>query len=422
MCSPKKNIGENHKTHHIIKAYKTLYDMHRINNYLRIIFLAYKAEIHTVLRNSGALLILVGAAIIYPVIYSFTYGPEMLRELPIAMVDIDNTATSRTLVNMIEATEQVDISEKVISLDEAQKLFAQKKVQGIIMIPAGFESSIIKGEQTSISSYCDASYFLKYKQTLTAVIQSSLTFSAGVEVKRHLVKGSSMEQAIHQVQPITMKFNDLYNPSSGYASFVMPALIIFILQQTLLIGIGLMGGSQRERGRHIHTLRGFDQYPTAIIFGKTLAYGLISSFNAIIALGWVHYWFEFPMNTNILSLLVVLVPFILSTIFMGIAISAVFKKAENSIMILVFLSLIIVFMTGFSWPVSSLPVPLQYLRLIFPCNIIIQPYLRVREMGASLQDVSSEMIMIYGQMLAYFLLTLFIFKNKRSRNNTSVNN
>ena len=389
--------------------------MQKLNNYLRIIFLSYKAEIRTVLRNSGALLILVGAAIIYPIIYSFSYGPELLRELPIALVDMDNTSTSRTLINMIEASEQVDIQEKTATFKEAQTLFAENKINGIVLIPEGFEAEIIKGEQTSISTYCDASYFLMYKQTLTGVLQSTLTFSAGVEVKRHLTKGSSMEQAIHQAQPIAIKFNELYNPSSGYATFVMPALIIFILQQTLLIGIGLMGGAQRERGRHIHTLRGFDKYPSDIILGKTIAYGLISLFNAVIALGWVHHWFGFPMNTSIIELFLVLLPFMLSTIFMGISISAMFKKAENSIMVLVFFSLIIVFLTGFSWPVTSLPVALQYIRLIFPCNIIIQPYLRVREMGVSLQDISTEMIMINVQMFAYFLLSLFIFKRKKRK-------
>lgn len=386
--------------------------MQHISSYIRTIYLACTAEFKTLLRNKGALLILVGAIVIYPIIYSVAYSPELLRELPVAMVDMDNTSSSRTLVKMMDATEQIDLSYRATSLNDAERQFANNVVHGVVLIPEGFEKDLLAGKQTSISSYCDASYLLMYKQTLTGVLQSSMTFSAGVELKRLMVKGSSMDQAIHQIQPITVKYNDLYNPSSGYGSFVMPALIIFILQQTLLIGIGLMGGYQRERGRHIHTIRGLDRYPSAIILGKSLVYALITFFNILFAVICVHHWFNFPSTTNYFNLFLLLLPFVFATIFMGLAISAMFKQAEHSIMVLVFLSLIVMFLTGFSWPITSLPEPLKILRLIFPSNIIIPPYLRVREMGVPLADVSKDLILITGQMVAYFLLTLFIFKQK----------
>lgn len=386
-----------------------------MGNYISTIYLAFKAEFRTVMRNKGALLILVGAIIIYPIIYSIAYSPELLRELPVAVVNLDQSASSRTLEKMIDATEQIDLHCHVGSLKEAENKFASNEVRGVILIPQGFEKDLFSGTQTSISSYCDASYMLIYKQTLTGILQSTLTFSAGVELKRLMVSGSSMDQAMHQIQPIKVKYNDLYNPSGGYGSFVMPALIIFILQQTLLIGIGMMGGFQREHGRHIHTLRGFDNNPSAIILGKSLTYLLITVGNALFALVCVHHWFNFPLNADFITLAALLLPFALSTIFMGISISALFKKAEHSIMVLVFMSLIVIFLTGFSWPVSSLPEALKWIRLIFPCNIIIAPYLRVREMGVAFADVSQEFFLMVGQMGFYFLLTLFIFKQKRRK-------
>lgn len=387
--------------------------MRHISDFLHTIYLAFKGETRTVMRNKGALLILIGACIIYPIIYSVAYSTEVLRELPVAVIDMDNTASSRTLVRMIDATEQIDLSYRATSLNDAEHQFASNKARGIILLPEGFEKDLLGGKQTSISSYCDASYLLMYKQTLTGILQSSLTFSAGVELKRLMVKGSSMEQAIQQVQPISIKFNDLYNPSSAYGSFVMPALIIFIIQQTLLIGIGLIGGHQRENGRHIHTIRGVTKYPSAIIMGKSLTYALITFFNMLFAVVCVHHWFQFPSSTNYFSLFLLLLPYVFATIFLGISISAMFKQAEHSIMVLVFLSLIIMFTTGFSWPVTSLPAPLQYIRLLFPCNAIIAPYLRVREMGVPLADVSRELTLAMAQMVAYFLLTLVIFRHKR---------
>ncbi len=401
--------------------------MQKISNYIKIIDLAFRAELRTVLRNKGALLILIGAIIIYPLIYSISYSPELLRELPIAVVDMDNTSTSRTLIKMVDATEQINLNSHVSTLHEAENKFASKEVYGVLLIPKDFESDILHGGQTSISTYCDASYMLIYKQTLSGIIQSSLTFSAGVEIKRLMAKGNSMEQSISQAQPIRVKFNDLYNPASAYGSYVMPAIIIFILQQTLLIGIGLIGGSQREKGNHIHTVKGFYKHPSAIILGKTLTYSLITFFNAIFALGLVHHWFQFPTTGDLITVILFLIPFVLSTVFLGISISALFKKAEHSIMILVFLSLILMFLSGFSWPVELFPAPLKIIRLLFPSSIIIQPYLRIREMGASLANVKIAYIMITVQMVVYFFLTLFIFKQKRRNairksKKTSLNN
>ncbi len=389
--------------------------MKLIKDYINTIHLAFRAELHTLGRNQGALLILIGAALIYPIIYSIAYSPELLRELPVAVVDLDKTSTSRTLVNMMDATEQLALTYHAASLKDAENEFAADRVHGVILIPEGFEKDIYKGVQTSISTYCDASYMLMYKQTLNGVVQSTLTFAGGVEVSRHMAKGSSQEKAIHQAQPIQIQYNKLYNPQGSYCSYVMPALILFILQQALLIGIGLMGGFQRERGRHIHTIRGYDHYPSAIIWGKTLVYLLVSIFNGLFALICVHHWFSFPDKADYFSVLVLFIPYILAIVFMGISISALFKKAEHSIMVLVFLSLIVIFQTGFSWPVSSMPIALKIIRYIFPSNIILEAYLRIREMGVPLSDVSRELTMLIVQVVIYFSIALTVFRLKRKR-------
>lgn len=389
--------------------------MKKLNNYIRVISLAMKAELHTLARNKGALLILVGAVVIYPVIYSIAYSPNVLRELPIAIIDQDQTSTSRTLHRMIDATEQVDISYRASSLKDAEKAFENQEVYGIVLIPEGFEADIIKGEQTSISTYCDASYILMYKQTISGVLQSSLTFSAGVEIKRLLTKGIPQEQAMQQIQPFKNKMNMLYNPAGSYNIFVMPALIIFIIQQTLLIGIGMMGGYQRERGRHVHTIRGFHRFPSAIVLGKSLAYVLVSVINMIFALGFIHFSFGFPAKSDFLTMLLLLLPYLMATIFMGISISGIFRKAEHSIMMLVFLSMILVFTTGFSWPVSSLPPALQILRYLFPANIVIPAYLRIRTMGVAIGDVQFELLSLIIQMVIYYLIAVFILKSKQVR-------
>jgi len=389
--------------------------MRHISNYINTIFLAFKAEFHTISHNRGALLILIGAAVIYPVLYSIAYSPELLRDLPIAVIDQDNTSTSRQLIRMLDATQELALHNRVNTMNEAEQLFATNQVRGVILIEKDFEANIIKGKQGVISTYGDASYMLIYKQTLSGVSKAALTYGAGIEIRRLMAQGNSMPQALNQAQNVKIQFRELYNPSGAYATYVMPALIVIILQQTLLIGIGLIGGYQREHGRHIHTIRGHSHFSSAIILGKALSYALVTFLNILFALVIVHHWFNFPLKNDYFIILLLFLPFAFSTIFLGISLSAMFKKAEHSIMVLVFLSLIIVFLSGFSWPSYALPKALQYLRLIFPSSIFLEPYLRIREMGVDLMAVKKELLMQMIQMGLYFVLALSIFWGKKRR-------
>ena len=376
-------------------------------------------ELRAISKDAGVLLLFVVAIVAYSIIYSTAYSNEVLREMPVAVVDQDMSALSRQYSRMVDASEQLDVVKKVMSMHEAEKSFYAGEVKGVVLIPADFEKDIYKGVQTSVSIYGDASYFLVYKQTLSGASFATATFSAGVEVKKLLADGARMEQAMSQRDPLSIKTYKLYNPSSGYGSFLMPGLILIILQQTLLIGIGMIGGTRKERfSNHYKLPKGLQKGQIAsIIFGKVGAYMLIYLMDSVFALILIHYWFGFPDKSNMLNVFILMIPFLLAVSFLGLAISVLFKRREHSLMFLLFLSPAVLFLSGLSWPASEIPSFLYTLAHVFPSTLMIPAYLRLRTMGVGISDVSFELIFMMGQVVVYFVLAYVAFRYSLKRIN-----
>jgi ABC-2 type transport system permease protein len=379
---------------------------------LDITWFEFVDELKTIFKDQGAMLIMFFAVFSYPVVYSIAYKNNVVRDIPVTVVDLDNTASSRQMIRMLGATKEISVAQEVGSLHEARQIFWDGNSKGVVLIPEGFEKQILKGFQTSLSVYCDASYFLIYKETLGATIQATGTLSAGVEIKRLMGAGSGEEQAMQQRDPMPSKIYNLYNPSGSYGSYVMPGMILIILQQTLLIGIGMIGGAGKERRNNKIVKPGVmvRQGMFSVVFGKGLAYFVIYLPSIAFTMVYLSKWFGFPAKGSFVDVCILLVPFLFSVIFLGLMISMLFRRREHSIMTLVFVSPIVLFLSGLSWPVTSIPHLLNHLSYVFPSTSMIPAFLRVRTMGVPISDVRPELIFLLAQMIVYFLMASFAYK------------
>jgi ABC-2 type transport system permease protein len=378
---------------------------------LELAAFSFVDELKTISKDRGALLMFI-AVIIYPVVYSIAYKDNVVRDIPIAIVDLDHSSTSRQMVKMIGATKEIMVTRENGSLEEAKQQFWDGISKGVILIPEGFEKDLLRGSQATVSIYCDATNFLIYKETLNGTIAATGTLSAGVEIKRLLATGKSEEQALLQRDPVPAKFYTLYNPSGAYGSYLMPGLILIILQQTLLLGIGIIGGAGKERRNNQEVVPGLKVRNGifSVVFGKGLAYFMIYILNIIFTLVYLPYWFGFPQNGKFFDILILMVPYLFSVIFFGFIISMLFRRREHAIMALVFISPVVLFLSGVPWPVTSIPPVLYRIAHIFPSTTMIPVYMRVRTMGVPISDVRPELTFMLVQMLIYFLLAALSFR------------
>jgi ABC-2 type transport system permease protein len=389
-----------------------MYLINNINKGLRKTAEYYSEEMRLIMADAGAVLLFIVAMIIYPIVYSIGYSGEVVKDLPVAVVDLNHSSLSRQYSRMLDATEQIHVICKPGSLKEAENLFYEGNIKGIVLIPEDFEKNILQGIQSNVTVYCDASYFLIYKQIYAGAAYSTGTLSAGVEIKKLLAQGRDLKQALDQRDPLKTNVISLYNPSAGYGSFIMPGVLLIILQQTLLIGIGLLGATTREKIKNRNLIVEPLTHGGSItaVLGKSLAYLVIYMFNVIFIMVIIPKWFSFPDKSGFLTTLLLTIPYILSISFLGITISVLFKKRAHALLFMVFLSNVILFFSGLSWPSAALPPLLYKIAHVFPSTLMIPAYLRVRIMGAPLSSVAYEYTFILVQMVVYFILACVAYK------------
>jgi ABC-2 type transport system permease protein len=369
-------------------------------------------ELKSIFGDSGALLILVIAMVMYPLLYSLGYLKETIRDIPVAVVDLDHSQLSRQYCRMADATEQMNVAYKPGSLKEAEELFYKGDVKGVILIPSGFEKSVYKSEQTNITVYSDASYFMLYKQVYAAVSYSAGTLGGGIEIKRMLSEGKSLSQAYEQQEPLKTEVHFLYNPTGGYGTFVLPGIILIIMQQTMLIGIAMIAGTVRKRNR-FHPIKNQVAKPMGtvpVLLGKSSAYVLVYLLNSLFAVFMLHKWLALPDKTDFFSVILLLVPFFYSVAFLGLAISTFFRDRAHSLMFLVFLSPVVLFMSGLSWPTAAIPKLLYYAAHVFPSTSMVPAYIRLRICGAPFHAIKAEFFFLLIQMVVYFILAAISYK------------
>jgi len=373
------------------------------------IFKIWFEEYRAIFTDAGVVLIFFGAIVIYPFFYSLPYLPEVLREIPVGIIDQDHSAMSRKLIRMLDAHETLAVTAAYQDMETAKQAFFNRDIHGIIAIPAGFEKRMLKREKATVALYGDAGYFLTYRQTMLGCTHVVKTFSGGLEVRRLQAKGATQHQAIALRSPVQAAAYPLFNPAGGYATFVVQFSLVALMQQTLLIGICMLAGTLKERNKEeasdVQSTSG-----SATVLGKAGAYFSIYFFHAVYLFQIVPSIFNFARRGNPVDLMIFIVPFLLATIFLGIAVSRWFKSREMAILVVAFTSLPILLVSGFPWPPEAMPAWLLYPGKLIPSTAGINGFLIIGQMGGTLKDALREWSLLWALSAVYFFAALYLFR------------
>lgn len=370
---------------------------------MRLLLRAGLDEARLVFTDAGVLIITVAAVVVYSFFYPVPYLNQVLRDEPIAVVDLDNSSLSRRLVAMADAHEAIRVASTAASLAEPESQLRSGAVTAVLVIPRGFERDILEGRQARVSAQIDASYLLAYNAALTGLLEASGTLSAGVEVARWRSRGKDQEAALRARRPVGLDLRPLFNASSGYATYVVPAVLVLILQQTLLIGIGMTGGARRDRimaGRP--SSLDAAGHPAVQVAGRALPYLLLYAVNAAYYFEFVPRYYGYYAPGSGLAVALFTVPFLLATTFLGFTLRALFRQRETAMQFLLFTSLPLVFLGGFAWPVEAVPAWLNAAAQLVPSTVAIPAYLRLTRMGGGLADVARESATLWTLTALYF--------------------
>ena len=372
----------------------------------------WRQEMKQVVHDEGVLIFFIIVPLAYPLLYSWIYNNEVVRDVPVVVIDDSHTSLSRQFIRECDASADVRVAYYASDMDEAQMLISRQVVRAIYWIPSDFADRLNRMEQTHIGVYCDMSLMLTYKAAYQTAVAVSQHMNSQIQVK--LTGNPTAREDEVLVRPLDYADVPMFNPSGGYGSFILPGVLILILQQTLVLGIGLAAGTARESNRYNDLLPMQRQYHGVmrVVFGKTLCYFMIYAVMGVWLTVVVPRLFHFPTLAQWPHLLALMLPYTLACIFFGMVISCMVRYRENVMLLVVFISVPLLFMTGVSWPQSNIPGAWQGVAWLFPSTPAARAYVRMNSMGATLDDVLVEYRALWIQMFAYCALASLVYRHQ----------
>ncbi len=381
----------------------------KIYNWLSDAAYVWRYEMTQVIHDEGVLLFCLVVPLAYPLLYSWIYNNEVVHEVPVVVVDQSHSHQSRQFIRMCDASPDVRVYCYAADLDDAQSLVSRQVVKGIYYIPKDFASHLNRMEQGTVSVYCDMALMLTYK----AIYQTAIAVSQqmGAQIQTKLAGKYTVREEQITTSPMEVEEVSIFNPQGGYGSSVLPAVLILIIQQTLVLGIGLAAGTARERNRYSDIIPFHRCYSSVarIITGKALCYLMVYAVMGAFLVLVVPKLFHFLQLADWQDLLAMMIPYTLSCVFFGLAVSCLVHYRENVMLLVVFLSLPLLFMSGISWPQSAIPGYWQGVSWLFPSTFGIRAYTRMNTMGATLGDVVTEVRCLWALVVFYLVLASIVY-------------
>lgn len=377
---------------------------------LSLILETAKKEMQLIFKDSAVIEIYILFVTLVYFFYTFVYSPEIFTKLPVAYVDNDQTTISQQIKRMLNDTESLDIAFEATSVEEARRLFEEGKVNGIIAIPKNFSRELqTNGGNASISIYSDASYMLYYDKTLQAVTNSLGAFTGALQLKQTMMSGVPMKQAIASSKPINVMATSLYNLEEGYATFLIPVVLIIALQTLQLTGMGVLYGTLRENDsfatHFAMAKRRFGYFFMTI--GRSIPYLIISMLLLLLGIVVVFHIFTLPQRGNLFEVIVFLIPVILSITFLGMTLMNIFRNREDTIMLLTVFSIPTLMMGGVSYPIVAFPLWIKILAFFMPSTMGVKGLISLTQAGASLVEIKEIYLQMWFLCLFYFVIALW---------------
>jgi len=363
---------------------------------------AFIAEWRRVFADRGVFSLMIIAPVFYGVFYPQPYLGQLVRKIPIAVVDDDRTPLSRRLIQALDADEAISVAVRAPALDVAQQALFDRRVFGILEIPPDTEREVLKGREARIPAYVDSAYFLVFNRTLQGIAEGASDTNVADISHGLRTNGAQARLALTALSPAELLMEPLYNPTGGYASYVVPAAFVLIIQQTLLMGAATLTALGFERRSGVRA----PKLGATGLFGRGLAH--LTIYIAALALFFVVLPRVYGFSTlgRVADLALFAVPFMLATSFMGQAAGSFFVHRETAVLLFVATTLPQFFQVGVSWPREMLPPALDVLRRIFPSESAIDGLVRIGQMGALLSEVETDWLYLWLLTAIYFALAV----------------
>ncbi|CAM3487481.1 ABC transporter permease [Elizabethkingia occulta] len=313
------------------------------------------------------------APILYAVLLGFVYQSGKVENIPVLVVDRDNTPLSNQLTDMLDDNSSIKVIKYIQEPQSIKDEVIKNEAAAVVMIPAKFEADMLQKKYPELNVYVNTGNVLTANFASKALQLTIGTFSAGASIKGLQKMGMPAIKAATQYEPFKTNYITLFNTTSNYLIFMWPAMLAVVLQQVILLAMAVSFAAEFQRGSFIKEYYGMRRwaFPTMLI--KVIPIWFFS----ILIVGiyyLMHMIFKVPMPEGIFNFILLTAVFVGSASFLGVFISILIPDALKATQILMVLASPSFIISGFTWPLSAMPAAVQFLANIIPLTPFLQAF------------------------------------------------
>jgi ABC-2 type transport system permease protein len=346
---------------------------------------AFRWTLRSLFSDKGVVLPAVGGVVFYFVFYPLPYLAQTVGGIPVIVADYDASPISRELERNLDATEAVHVQGVSRSVEEAIPRLQGGEIGGIIVVPTDFNRDVLRGTPTGVTVMGHGGYIVvdgTVLETTAAVVAATGAPAFAAQLVRAHVPPAVLVRAAHS-GPAFIK-QPLFNTVQGYASYVVPASMGLIIHQLLIIAICILIGTWVEGGRWPIATEG--RLSFAAFAGMLGAFWLMVFAAVLFWIGFVFWYHDLPRAGNLPGAIVFGALFALAVTGVGIAVGSWIGERERALQIIGGVSIPLLFLSGFAFPVESISQPLVWLSHLLPTTPGIQGFIKLNQMGATWRE------------------------------------
>ena len=368
-------------------------------------------EFKAIGTNIPILIVLILGNVGYGFLYNLLYNKNLYREAPIAVVDMSQSDLSRHFIDYIDATQEVKIIAKTQNFDEAKMMLIKRDIVGFLYIPQELKDEIMKGKQVQCVVYGSTLSFLNYLDIYEAVNFASLDINS--KLLPEMIESLNMIDVLFLAndKAVNIVNEPLYNTSEGYGTYLIPPVMVIIIFQTLMLTVAMRcGGEKTTRLQDYKTTSLGGSIKT--VLGKAFTNVMIYSVFAVFFLGLLPLVFHLPHLGDSLDIIIMMIPYLFASVFFCLSLSPFYTDGDMPLFIIVFMSVPLVFLSGISYPLELMPWHWKIFHYLIPVAPATLAFVKLDCMGGDLSNIRPELINLWLQCFAYFVIAVFARKLK----------
>ena len=379
-------------------------------------FKGFWRELMRLLKDPRGLFMFLIAPLLLNIVVCGAFQNGIVNHIPLAAVDSASSAKTRELIRAFDESDRFDVTAVLQDTETAKRMLEAGEVEGIIVIPENYTRALQLGQQAEVLVGVNSTNNLLGNSAIVSVMQVVKTISTEIAVKSYVATGSSVDEGMAQVMPVSTVLRPWFNPQFSYLMYLVLGLTGLVYHQLFMMAVASAFGEEKKEGILTGTMPKRDCI--LHFFNKMIFYGVVGFLNILLNYAVIMKLFGFPMRGRQEDLLLLCGCFVFCLLGFGALLGLLCKNTIHAMQWLMALTYPFFILSGFSWPHTEMPAALVRVADFLPATHFMVPLRDIVLMGIGFERASlahsRDMLLLLGVIAFLLSLVVFFWKVQRA--------